>query len=498
MGQTPSDTEYSILTAQSMVFRGSIAIPPHPNLSYLVLGRGGFFYSNFGIGYAALFVPQIAFAKGCSRLFKINPDYCEQAVYSFTNTIFAAAIVTVLHLIFMTLGYSRKVSLVSLACIACASILLPYSKILHAETPTVLLLLLFLLSVAQNRKLTAAYGGYCAAIATMLLLVKVGNFLYSCGIALYILWLFFKRERSVKGVAAFFSIVSVTGLSYLIFNYVRFGNLFNSGYGEEQTVFTTPLLSGLFGILFSPSRSVFIFSPLIIVSILAIPWCYKKFKPTTIIVLGFAAANIVLYAKWRDWHGGWCWGPRLIVPVLIMLHIFLPEYLARIRGRKWKLILICPLLLAALYVNAIGSLVWYQQIDHFQKNYWSLRYSDVVTGSKLFYNKIQNKPEVYCAGDFGLTNPPAYYEQVFKVRMRGDSLDFTEFEKFRGLSTMWSGIAKNFHIRFLWIMPVCLFLFSLAGYLLLWKSADSPSSFGSSSSNSISSLNSIGSSSASS
>jgi len=476
MGQVPSDTEYSIDTAHAIVVNGTIAVPANPRLSYLVLGKDGKYYSNFGIGYALLFVPQVAVAHWLSSVFKCNGDYLEQAMCSFTNTVFAAVIIVLFFAIFSLLGYSKRISLVSATCIAIGSILLPYSKINHAETPTVVIVLLFLLSVAQKRNLTVKYGIYLAALTVMMLLVRVGNLVYCCGMALYVLWLLFNQRRLYPGFVWYFCLVSIAGFAYLGFNFMRFGDLFNTGYGAEQMLFTTPLLTGLTGLLFSPSKSIFIFSPLIILSIIAVPSMYKKSRPLTVVICGLAVANILFYAKWRDWHGGWCWGPRLIVPAILIVHCFLPQCI-KIFGKKiWFRIVFYLLLISALYGNMVGALVWYQQICHFHRDYWSVRYSELVTGSKLLVSKLQNKPETYCIKDFGLEKSADYYGRVFSVRVRGDSLDFSDFEKFRGLSTMWSGLAKNFHVPFLWIIPICLFLLSFTGYFLLWKSSDPSSS----------------------
>jgi hypothetical protein len=42
----------------------------------------------------------------------------------------------------------------------------------------------------------------------------------------------------------------------------------------------------------------------------------------------------VVYSKWWAWHGGWCWGPRFLVPVIPL--ILIPAFAGQERmGRLW-------------------------------------------------------------------------------------------------------------------------------------------------------------------
>ena len=94
-------------------------------------------------------------------------------------------------------------------------------------------------------------------------------------------------------------------------------------------------------------------------------------------VLLMFLGNLLFYSKWHDWHGGWCWGPRLILPSIILIHIFLPEFISKLNKGCLKKTLFVSLLSASIIINLTGALVWYQQIYYFHTDHRT------VTGSHL-------------------------------------------------------------------------------------------------------------------
>jgi hypothetical protein len=101
------------------------------------------------------------------------------------------------------------------------------------------------------------------------------------------------------------------------YNWIRYRSIINFGYADEQ--FTTQPLVGLYGALLSPGRSLFLYSPLLL---LAIPgaWLWHRREPAfstgvSATVLGY----ILSIAMWHSWEGGWAWGSRLLTPVVPVL-----------------------------------------------------------------------------------------------------------------------------------------------------------------------------------
>lgn len=120
------------------------------------------------------------------------------------------------------------------------------------------------------------------------------------------------RDYAVAG-----GIIVLAYIALLGFNAWRFSggaSVLGGGYsGQAEGVkLSTPVLIGLQGYLMSPGKSILLFSPGIVLGI----WGWMR-RPRH---LGWAAAIAagsyllfaILQAKWQNWDGGWCWGPRHI------------------------------------------------------------------------------------------------------------------------------------------------------------------------------------------
>jgi hypothetical protein len=110
-------------------------------------------------------------------------------------------------------------------------------------------------------------------------------------------------------------------------NYNRYQSLFWEGYRGHG--FSNPLLVGLYGILFSAGKSVFLFSPPLILGFLG----WRKFLDTPhgrkdgVFFFMVFLAQLVIYSKWFDWSGDDSWGVRFLIPGVMLMTIPLIELL---------------------------------------------------------------------------------------------------------------------------------------------------------------------------
>ena len=468
-GQMPSDTQYSIATATAIT-RGKISLEPSLGLPDLKAGREERFYSKFGVGYALLFVPAVYVAEGISSFVSCRTDYMVRFLCGLTNTLLAAVILVLFMHIFLKLGYQRHTALISVFSIAAGSILLPYSKINHAEIPSTVLVLLFISLYISCNKLTSKYGFFFGIILSALILLRMGNAVYSAVIFFSGLALVFKRRYSAGGFTSFLLTPLITMIFLILFNLHRFGNPFNSGYGAEQSLFTTPLFAGLTGLLFSPSKSLFLFSPLVILALFGIGSVWQRSAKLTRVSLWMIAGNLLFYAKWHDWHGGWSWGPRLIVPSILLFHLFLPGFICSMRSSRLGKSAFAIILTISIIINILGAMVWYQQIYYFHRDYWNIRNSHLVVASKLFVHKMTHSDESYSCQEFGIDCTGDVYTRLWQPLLGNDSLQFADFELFQGYSVFWSGLYRLYRIPFLWLLPFFLGIMVLGGCIILWRS----------------------------
>ena len=49
------------------------------------------------------------------------------------------------------------------------------------------------------------------------------------------------------------------------------------------------------------------------------------------LILAIAAAYLAIYSAWDAWSGGWCWGPRLLMPALAILIV-----LGSLLDHRWQ------------------------------------------------------------------------------------------------------------------------------------------------------------------
>ncbi len=119
--------------------------------------------------------------------------------------------------------------------------------------------------------------------------------------------------------SAVFIIISLGLLG--VYNYLRFGSPADFGYGTES--FKIPVLMGLIGVLFSPGRSLFFYSPVLILVITGGKLLYEHNRQLAGVVFAVAGAYLLVAAGWHDWWGGKAWGSRLLTHIVPMLGVLL-------------------------------------------------------------------------------------------------------------------------------------------------------------------------------
>ncbi|GAB4351887.1 MAG: hypothetical protein Fur0042_20270 [Cyanophyceae cyanobacterium] len=93
---------------------------------------------------------------------------------------------------------------------------------------------------------------------------------------------------------------------------------------------------GVFGLLASPGKSVFLYVPLLLLSVLVFGAFYRRHRPEAIYLLILGGGWLALHAKLQSWYGAWGWGPRHFVPLAIFLSLPALVEFQRILG-QWSL-----------------------------------------------------------------------------------------------------------------------------------------------------------------
>lgn len=117
-------------------------------------------------------------------------------------------------------------------------------------------------------------------------------------------------------------LVLVGALGY---NFYRFGDALEFGYGE--TLAAIPIWTGIYGMLFSPGKSWFLFAPPLIVSVMALPRFLRAHRPETIAFLVYPVSVVLFHARYDNWHSAGAWGDRYLFAATALWMLPLGEWL---------------------------------------------------------------------------------------------------------------------------------------------------------------------------
>ena len=117
-----------------------------------------------------------------------------------------------------------------------------------------------------------------------------------------------------------------------LYNHAAFGSVFAlSSSFERSPAYNQLSRTGLWGVnlpspwtalrlLLDPTKGLLIFSPVLVLALLAIPAARRRLAPDAFWSLTLAPLSLFLvYAGYPNWHGGWTVGARYLVPVLPFL-----------------------------------------------------------------------------------------------------------------------------------------------------------------------------------
>jgi hypothetical protein len=315
---TSTDAVATFALTSSIVDHHSIALPE--NVLGLDANRGvdGRFYSQYGIGQSLYNIPFYVAGRTVARLLPHpigKPDTLLKAAVAMGSAVAAAITVVLIASLARRLGASPHGALISALSAAISSPLWPYSKFGFSTALTAAILAaaarLVVESQLRDRPRYAAAAGAVLAFGWLtrhemaLALVPLSAFLIMSA----------RESRSripSQQIAALVGITCAGGLLWGWYNFVRFGSPFAVGYTPEFDG------AGYAAFLISPAGSLLLFAPIAIVWVMGL--AIGRFNRSTGMLL--AGPLVIFYAFYgalADWPGGRGYGPRYLVPALVLL-----------------------------------------------------------------------------------------------------------------------------------------------------------------------------------
>jgi GT2 family glycosyltransferase len=129
--------------------------------------------------------------------------------------------------------------------------------------------------------------------------------------------------------------------------------------GNTAELWKIPFAKALAGLLLSPARGLFVYSPIFVVSVWGgfRVWKERRWLPLRVAVLG-ALGILLVTARWRGWWGGWCYGYRLLVDMALLLAFVAIPVVEKLRARRGLTVLVGVLALWSVGTQALGAFVY--------------------------------------------------------------------------------------------------------------------------------------------
>jgi len=365
-------------------------------------GVDGHVYSKKGLAISLVMAPLY-------WLGLVVPDLGMLQTASLLNAILTALTGGLLFLLVRRLGYDEHVATAVTLLYGLATIAWVYSKYLFSEPLAGLLLAATaygLIAYRQEGKnWTVALAGLAAGLAVV---TRANNLFLVPVFGLYLVVTSGRvtGSRAISNRATGGRAISnrATGSSSLLptpysllptsffvlglippalmlmgYNWARSGNPLETGY--DLTLFSPHVLLGLYKLLLSPLRGLFIYSPVLLLSIPGLVWLWRRHRAETALIVGITGITLALFSVWSSGEG-LSWGSRFLVPVIPFLCLALAPVLARgLAGSK-------PLIALLLVLGGVSLII---QILGVAINPW------------VYLSKLQTD----FGGEFFLENTPA-------------------------------------------------------------------------------------------
>jgi len=355
----------------AMVDRGQLSVPEATPGSRL--SKDGRRYSKYGIGQSLLAVPLYVAGLALERLSPSQPAIRGDEgllraslpifVTGLLGTLCTAATVALLFLVCRLLACSRRASLAAALALGAGTFAWHYARTFMSEPASMLALLATFYVLLRAQSGVRAWLLASGALAGLAVLVRGANLVAVAPLGLWVLWDAWRAEGRLRPVLKKVSVwagpVCAALIGVGVYNYARFGSLGETGYSNEaREGFSSPLLVGLYGLLLSPGKSLFVYAPIL----LTCPrgWgILRRTHPGVFVVLAaIVTGQLLLHARWYMWWGGGTWGPRFLTIILPLLLVGLAVRLDQRVGRVQR-VLLGAVALVSVLVQVVSVAVPY-------------------------------------------------------------------------------------------------------------------------------------------
>lgn len=343
-GRVRTADEYNTFyTTESLVLRGSTAVPQAVRLNNF-FGRydlHGQPRAGYPPGQALLCAPWYAVGHYLlARLPGVPADDTDLVVEfscCLSSATFSALTLIFFFLLLEGSGIPARASLFAAVMVGLGTPIFAYSGWMYSEPISAAIFMgVAWLLFGQSREpislQTAAIAGLVLGLATMVRFTDV------LAIPVFAVAVWVRDGKPALRAAFVLGVAAAMGVSVLlVHNTLLFGGPFEVGTpataegGNQLRTFDTPLATkGLYGLLLSPGKSVFLFAPPALLALAGFRRLWKLERGTATVAMLFPFTNFCFFASYTHWEAGYCVGPRYLVPSIALLSLGLGPMLAGI------------------------------------------------------------------------------------------------------------------------------------------------------------------------
>ena len=333
------DERIMLATAKQILGSGQLGFalqePLKEHEDDVVKGKDGLYYFKYGLGQSLVELPFLAFhslvfprpSRGGMGLLPSNGFLQSEMLTVFLCPSILSALGCVLVYLFaLRLKISRRSAFLVSMTYGLCTMVWPYAKSLMAETTLNVAVLGGLFAGVSYKSTARRYwlliAGACLGFA---LITKTVSVLVIPILVTYLLAGVRPVKRTVLETGVFMGLpLAAFAALQLWHNDLRYGSLWELGYsfGWDRLGFSTPLTVGLWGLLLSPGKSFFLYSPIALLGVVAFRDLFQKNRAEALLFLGVVLVILVPHACWWAWSGDWAWGPRFLL--ILVPYVMLP------------------------------------------------------------------------------------------------------------------------------------------------------------------------------
>ena len=393
-----ADTMHRLQTAHSF-WTSEPAVFPNEYPEFGVHGRGGKLYDWYGIGQPMLMLPADVVGSYIEKLpifadYRGNDPTVRNIFVTYTTNILLSVLAALVCFRFLRLlGFTVSQSTAGVLALLFCTTHLHYTQNMMENNYICLLTLTGFsyqyewLRSGSRRALLIGSAAFGLNLLTRL--TSAVDLFFGGVFLLLVLW--FERagkEEFWRKLVAYSKIALPVYAFFLLidrlYQFARFGT-WTDTYVHYFTLehrlhdptlpakypWETPFHVGFLGPLTSPEKSIFLFDPLIVLTILVAALGWKYFSPpikgyviaALLLVLGY----ICLYARYTVWSGDFAWGDRYVSTAVELAAFISVPILLKYRAYLGRFVWTAGMILVAVsLVIQIASLAFWLPLEIYQ------------------------------------------------------------------------------------------------------------------------------------